>query len=141
MLNKDYIENLTNEYLSDSNIFLTSIKILKNNKITVTIDSDNGVTIDDCAKISKYIESKLDRNTEDFELNVMSFGLGDFLSLKRQYKKNIGQHIEVILNDDTKKQGLLHNFENDKITLTNKKQNEETINWSDIKKSRVLINF
>lgn len=141
MLNKDYIENLTNEYLSDSNIFLTSIKILKNNKITVTIDSDNGVTIDDCAKISKYIESKLDRNTEDFELTVMSFGLGDFFSLKRQYKKNIGQHIEVILNDDTKKQGLLHNFENDKITLTNKKQNEETINWSDIKKSRVLINF
>ena len=73
MITKDIISDLTNEALADSDRFLVDVKVKPGNVIEVYIDSDTAVNIDNCVEVSRYIESKLDRDVEDYELNVMSY--------------------------------------------------------------------
>jgi ribosome maturation factor RimP len=87
MVEKTNILELVEEHLKGTDKFPVEVQIKGNNIITVIIDGDTGVTIDDCIRLSKHIESKLDRDTEDFELRVSSFGADKPLKMKRQYKK------------------------------------------------------
>ena len=78
MIDKNLVENITNEAkqsLQRDDIFVVQIKVSKNNVIEVSIDGDNGVKVEDCIELSRYIDKHLDRDKEDFELTVMSFGL------------------------------------------------------------------
>lgn len=140
MIDGKKIELLANEYLQNKDIFLVSVKVSKDNVVVVCIDGDNGVNVDDCVELSRYIESKVDRDIEDYELTVTSFGLEQYFTMQRQYKKNVGENIEVVTTDNEKINGILKAVNEDTITLENKKKQEDiVIGFDNIDKSRVLI--
>ncbi len=142
MIDSKLVENIVNEYLEGREIFLVGVKVSKNNIITVTIDSDSKVVVENCIEVSKYIEKNLNRDEEDFELTVTSFGLGEYFVMERQYKKNIGQNIEVVLDDGSKENGILTEVSDGKILITQKKKIEPVIiELITVKKSRVVISL
>ena len=95
MIKRTYIQSLVLEHLQDTDKFLVQVMVKPANKILVFIDSDTNVTIADCVSLSRFIESKLDRETEDFELSVSSSGLDQPLLILRQYIKNLNKLVEV----------------------------------------------
>ena len=141
MINGKFIENLVDEFLNGKELFLVSVKVSKNNIITVTIDSDNKVTVESCIEVSKFIEKHLDRDKEDFELTVSSFGLGDFFTLGRQYKKNIGENVEVVLKDGTKENGILSAFDGQNLTIAKKTDTSINLDINEVDKTRIVSNF
>lgn len=96
MIDKVKISEIVEEFLTDEKLFLVDVKVSRDNRIEVFIDGDEGVKIQDCIDLSRNLESRFDREEEDFELSVLSWGLGEPLKLKRQYVKNIGQKVEAI---------------------------------------------
>jgi ribosome maturation factor RimP len=112
------IEELLNEFLeARGDLFLVDLKISAGDDITVILDGDNGVTLQDCLDASRAIEFNMDREEHDFSLQVMSAGLSEPLSAPRQFKKNFGREIEVLLNDSSKIEGELAKVDDEKITL------------------------
>ncbi|KGO91494.1 ribosome assembly cofactor RimP [Flavobacterium subsaxonicum] len=97
---KEKVTDLLNKGLEEyPNLFLISLSINSANKIEVIIDGDNGVTLQDCINMSRAIEHNLDREEEDFSLEVASAGATSPLKDPRQYKKNIGRIVNVKTND------------------------------------------
>lgn len=96
MIDKVKISEIVEEFLTDEKLFLVDVKVSRDNRIEVFIDGDEGVKIQDCIDLSRNLESRFDREEEDFELSVLSWGLGEPLKLKRQYVKNIGQKVEAV---------------------------------------------
>ena len=96
MIDKVKISEIVEEFLIDEKLFLVDVKVSRDNRIEVFIDGDEGVKIQDCIDLSRNLESRFDREEEDFELSVLSWGLGEPLKLKRQYVKNIGQKVEAV---------------------------------------------
>ena len=88
MIKLGYIEELAGQYIDGTDLFLIRASVGKDNLISVFIDSIEGVTIDQCVKLSRYIEDNLDRDIEDFELRVSSPGADESFADIRQYKKN-----------------------------------------------------
>ena len=98
---KEKVLGLLEEGLREkSELFLIDLHINDAFKIVVTLDGDNGVTLQDCIDVSRAIEHNLDREEQDFSLEVASAGLSTPLKLVRQYKKNIGRTLIVKTNDD-----------------------------------------
>ncbi len=152
MISKQKIADLIEEHLTGTDKFLVDFSVSTSNYIIVFIDGDNGVTITDCIALSRKIESNLDRETEDFELDVSSAGLDLGLRVKRQYTKNIGRSVDVKLNDDTKITGILKAVDENTITIElppekKKKKTKEIVNltkiidFKDIKETKVVITF
>jgi ribosome maturation factor RimP len=117
MIDKATIESIVNEQLNPQTEFAVEISVSTGNKILVLIDSDQGVTIDRCVHISRYIEQNLDRDQEDFELEVASAGLSEPLKVPRQYAKNIGRRLDITLPTGIKFQGLLVESNDTKFTI------------------------
>lgn len=107
MIDIDQVKNIVNNKLDGSKYFLVDVQVSKTNEINVEIDADEGVDIDFCVELSRYIEENLDREAEDYELNVGSAGLTTPFKIKRQYEKNIGNQIEVLASDGKKHRGEL----------------------------------
>ena len=146
MIEKIKILELVNQALEGSDKFLVSLKITPDNRIYVDIDGDNGVNIDDCIELSRAVESQLDRDEEDFELNVSSAGADSPLKLTRQYVKNVGRDLEVVTMDGKQAEGTLENADENGIvvrTKGTKKQAPETLHlaYRDIKTARVVLKF
>ncbi len=99
------IIGLTGEYLKNSANYLVDVIVGADNSITVEIDNDLGVDIDDCADLSRHLESRLNRDTEDYELTVTSAGLTSPFKILRQYKKFEGKEIEVLSKKRAKAYG------------------------------------
>ncbi|WP_265132329.1 ribosome assembly cofactor RimP [Chryseobacterium oranimense] len=152
---KKRIEELLNEFLeSREDLFLVDLKISAGDDITVILDGDNGVTLQDCLDASRAVEFNMDREEHDFSLQVMSAGLSEPLSSPRQYRKNIGREIEVLLNDASKIEGELAKVDDEKIILILRYrkpkdigkgkvdvEEEKEIPYSEIKKALVIIKF
>ncbi|MBW7868364.1 MAG: ribosome assembly cofactor RimP [Brumimicrobium sp.] len=105
MLEKKKIETLALERMNelDTDLFIVSLSLSASNAIHLEIDKMNGqVTIDDCVSVSRNIEHNLDRETEDFELEVSSAGLDQPLRVIKQYIKNIGREVKVVLIEGNK---------------------------------------
>ncbi|MFQ7114133.1 ribosome assembly cofactor RimP, partial [Hallella bergensis] len=85
MIDKSTVKNIVEEWLADKEYFLVDIKVDSNDKITVEIDHADGVYINDCVELSKFIESQLDREQEDYELEVGSAGIGQPFKVEQQY--------------------------------------------------------
>lgn len=117
MIDAEKIEGIAEETLAGSALFLVEVHIAPGNEIEVVIDSDGSVDIDDCVKLSRAIEEKLDREQEDFELTVTSAGIGQPLKLLRQYKKLIGNPVEVLLLNGTKIIAELRDADENSVTL------------------------
>jgi ribosome maturation factor RimP len=152
---KDKVSNLIAEELeNNSSLFLVDLSISESYKITVTLDGDNGVTLQDCIDVSRAVENNLDREEQDFSLEVASAGVSSPLKLVRQYKKNIGRNLKVKTNTSEIIEAKLEAADDDKITLTwtarePKKigKGKETVThqreipYSDIKEAIVTIIF
>lgn len=146
MITEKQITEIVNEKLQGTPLFLVETRIKSGNFITVAIDSDNFVSINDCAALSRHIESKLDRETEDYELEVSSAGLDQPLKLQRQYLKNIGNDLKVITLDGKNFTAALLGVGTKDITLLipeNKKkktpEQEITLALKDIKETKIII--
>ncbi|MDR2906809.1 MAG: ribosome assembly cofactor RimP [Bacteroidales bacterium] len=107
MISETYIRQLIDEKLSGTDVFLVECRVKTDNKIRVFIDSERGVAIEDCIALSRHIEGNLDREQEDFALDVSSAGLDLPLRIPRQFKKNVGRSVQVILNDGTEVKGKM----------------------------------
>jgi ribosome maturation factor RimP len=99
---KEKVNQLLSEGLEEKpDVFLIDLTITDSFKIIVTLDGDNGVALQDCIDVSRAIEHNLDREEQDFSLEVASVGVGSPLKLVRQYKKNIGRTLIVKLASET----------------------------------------
>ena len=117
MITKPQISTLVEESLQDTDLFLVEVKVKPSNVIEVYVDADSAVNIDQCVAISRYVEGKLDRDTEDFELNVYSWGLSGALKLDRQLQKYLGQEVEVKTKELGKFQGKLVRFDAEQVEI------------------------
>jgi ribosome maturation factor RimP len=107
MIDKNVVKNLVEEWLRDKEYFLVDIDINKEDKVVVEIDHADGVWIEDCVDLSRYIESHLSRDEEDYELEVGSAGLGQPFKVPQQYVNFIGKEVEVLDADNKKYKGVL----------------------------------
>jgi len=117
MIDKNQIVVLVEEAIADSDLFLVEVKVKPSNVIEVYVDADSAVNIDQCAAISRYVESKMDRDVEDFELSVFSWGLSGALKLDRQLKKYLGKDVEVKTKELGKVQGKLMDFNAERVDI------------------------
>jgi ribosome maturation factor RimP len=146
MINAEHISSLVNAGLKGTGLFLVEAEVKKGNHIRVYIDSPDGVSVEECAEVSRMIESGLDREKEDFDLEVSSPGLNAPFKVLPQYFKNIGRKVEVTIKDGNKLSGKLLGTDNLGIILevrdnAKDKTRNEYISFSDITATRVLINF
>ncbi|HBC79737.1 MAG TPA: ribosome assembly cofactor RimP [Bacteroidales bacterium] len=109
MIDRVKIEESVKEYIRGTDLFLVAVKVSTSNKITILADTKKGITIDECALLHRQIEASLDREIEDFELQVSSPGLDTPFSVIEQYYKNEGQKVAVIDYDGLKYTGILRN--------------------------------
>ena len=134
MIDKELITKLVEGSIQETDLFLADVKVKPANVIEVYIDADTAVNIDQCVAVSRYVESHLDRETEDFELNVYSWGLSGALKLDRQLQKYLGKDVEVKTKELGKFQGKLVRFDIEKVEIapapkkSKKKTAEETVN-------------
>ncbi|MBC7847418.1 MAG: ribosome assembly cofactor RimP [Flavobacterium sp.] len=99
---KDKVNDLLTQVLLEKpSIFLIDLMITDSFKIIVNIDGDNGVVLQDCIDVSRAIDNNLDREEQDFSLEVASVGVGSPLKLVRQYKKNLGRTLIVKFETQT----------------------------------------
>ena len=113
MIRREQINQLAEDFLKDSNNYLVGVKVSAANKISVLIENDEHVSIKDCIALSRHIEHSLDREQDDFELEVSSPGIDQPFKHPRQYRKYAGKDVEVkMLNGDIKKGVLLSAGEN-----------------------------
>jgi len=117
MISEKQIKKWAEEQLEGTDRFVIHVKVSAENGINVVIDSDSGVSIDNCIALSRYIEHQLNRDEEDFELKVLSSGLEFPFSLLRQYKKYIGKRIQLKLENDSEIKGILQEANNEYIIL------------------------
>ena len=96
MIDKTALEQVINEALEGSKMFLVTLKVSKDNIIDVALDSDEDITIDDCIAVNDAVLNAFDRDDEDYELTVGSYGITSPLIMPRQYRKNIGYEVEVL---------------------------------------------
>lgn len=120
MITVDRIQKIAEEKLAESTNFIVDIAVKSGNKIIVLLDNDKGVSISDCVAMSRHIEASLDRESEDFELNVMSPGLSEPFKILRQYQKNIGKQVDVVTKEGKKISGKLLNASDLGIELESK---------------------
>lgn len=107
MIDVTRVREIAETQMEGTDLFVVEVRVSPANEIVVTVDSDTQVGIDRCVELSRSIEGALDREQEDFELTVMSAGIGQPLKMLRQYRKLIGRSVEVILKDGGKIVGNL----------------------------------
>ena len=151
---KDKVKKLLAEAFEENNsLFLISLKIDESNNINEIIDGDEGVSVNDCIAVSRKIEHNLDREEEDFSLEVASAGVSAPLELPRQFKKNIGRQLSVVTANE-KIEGELVAVEEDKILLEWKAREPKPVGkgkvtvdksaevpFEEIKEAKVVITF
>ncbi|MDR1115182.1 MAG: ribosome assembly cofactor RimP [Tannerella sp.] len=154
MVDKDFIKSLVEERLKSSDSFPVDISVSPDNLISVEIDNDHGVSIDECVVLSRYIEENLDREKEDFELEVGSSGVTSPFKIVRQYIKNLGNEVEMLLKNGTKLTGILKNADDHCAVITVGKkikpdgskrrttvEEDQTYSYDEIKHTKYLIRF
>ncbi len=154
MVDKNIVKQLVDQWLEGKDYFLVDIEISADNRIVVEIDHAEGVWIEDCVELSKFIEENLDREQADFELEVGSAGLGQPFKVAQQYINFVGKEVEVLDADGKKVKGTLTNVEGknftvvvpEKVKVEGKKrpvlQNiEHLYNMDEVKYTKYLISF
>ena len=126
MINKETIQTLTEEWLKDNDYFLVDINFGADDRIVIEIDHADGVWIEDCASLSRFLQEQLGDELGDYELEVGSAGLGQPFKVAQQYVNHIGDTIEVLDLDGKKVQGVLKSVEGTNFTITaQEKQKQE----------------
>jgi ribosome maturation factor RimP len=154
MLQKEAINQCIADYLSESDYYLVDTKISTDNHIVVEIDSFEGVLLDYCIALTRHIESVLDREVEDYELEVGSAGLTEPFKVLKQYKKNIGNEVEVLTKSGKKLTGILTEANDLNFTIEIEKTEKQegakrkvkvveamTFSYDEIKHTKYIIRF
>lgn len=118
MIPESKVRELVDARIEGSKLFVVDVHVNPGNKINVTVDGMEGVSIEDCIDISRGVEQNLDREAEDFELEVSSAGLDAAFKVLQQYKKNIGREVKIYTKDGRKHEGVLSAVEEDKVSIT-----------------------
>lgn len=154
MIDKSVVKAVVEEWLQDKEYFLVDIEVSPDDKIVVEIDHVDGVWIGDCVELSRYIESRLSRDEEDYELEVGSAGLGQPFKVPQQYINFIGKEVEVLDRDGKKVQGTLKSVNgndfvvavDEKVKIEGKKRPEiqsvdHAFQMDQVKYTKYLISF
>ncbi len=154
MIETNVVRKLVDEWLEDKDYFLTDLTISPDDRIVVEIDHQDGVWIEDCVALSRFIEDGLDRDAEDFELEVGSAGIGQPFKVLRQYEIHEGEIVEVLTKEGKKMEGILSNVTPEHFTITvqekvrieGKKRPEMvdrdvTFSYDNVKSTKYVINF
>ena len=154
MINKDTVRSIVEEWLDGKEDFLVDIEISPDDRIVVEIDHADGVWIEDCVELSRFIEDHLSRDEEDYELEVGSAGLGQPFKVAQQYHCFVGKDVEVLDADGKKYKGVLKAVEGNDFTVTvlekqkveGKKrpqlvETDYTFQMDKVKYTKYLINF
>lgn len=135
-------------HLKGTDKFLVEVLVKPGNLIYIFIDGDHGVTIDDCAKVSRFLEAGFDREQEDFELNVSSAGADHPITKPRQYTKNIGRQLHIKQKEGKEWKGKLLAADDKGITLEIKGDKKAkspaatvSIEHENIQEAKVIISF
>jgi len=139
MIERYKIEGHLREILEGTDFFLVEVKVDRKNRIAVYLDRDQGISIDDCAGISRSLESRLDRTSEDFELTVSSPGLDTPFRVIEQYRKNVGNNVRVVMNDGHSMEGLLNQVDDKGITVNPDTLDPIELKFTEIKSTRRII--
>ena len=154
MIDKNVVTRIVNEWLEGKDYFLVDVTVSPDDKIVVEIDHAEGVWIDDCVELSRYIESRLSREEEDYELEVGSAGIGQPFKVLKQYEMHIGREVEVQPCQGNKITGVLKEVYPDHfcVTVTRKVKSEGAkrphleeqdleFKFDEIKYTKYLIRF
>ena len=149
MADQRIIEQHLEGILSGTDIFLVGVKVDKNNRIVVHIDTPGGISIDQCVQVSRDLEDKLDRDSEDFALEVSSPGLDASFRVIEQYRKNIGKDITVVKTNGERLEGRLMETGESGIVLevVSRKKGQpwsnamQELTFAEIKSARLNVKF
>lgn len=154
MLKKQDIINLTEEHLKGSDKFIVDIKVLPGNKIEVFIDSPNHIAIADCVALSRHIEGNLDREKEDFELQISSPGATEPFRVLQQYKKYVGTKVKTVTLEGQKHEGVLLSADDNGIVIEETRREKKpvgkgnhtvvekiTLTYNQIKETKSVLPF
>lgn len=134
MIKKDAIVTWVQQKITDTDIFVVNITVGGNNRIFVRVDKPLGISLEECQSISKHIENNLDREAEDFELEVSSPGIGEPFKVIQQFEKCINKFVCVITKEGEKTNGVLQNIIGEEIEI----EVEEKIKSADKSKKSIL---
>ena len=154
MIEKKTVCQIVEEWLKGKDYFLVEVTVSPDDKIVVEIDHAEGVWIEDCVELSRFIESKLNREEEDYELEVGSAGIGQPFKVVQQYYNHIDREVEVLTKDGRKLTGVLKDADEDKFVVAVPKkvkaegakrpkivEEDETCRYDDVKYTKYLISF
>lgn len=154
MITKKQVQELLDGEFGESPLFFVEVEVTGANDIRVLVDNDNGISIDDCVKVSRFLESFFDREIEDFALKISSPGADQPLRMPRQYMKNVGRHVAVKLADGNKITGEMTEADENNIRVLvrekrriegrkSKEWVEETFDlpYDQITETKVVISF
>lgn len=154
MIDKAKVQALVEQWLQGKDYFLTDLTVTPDDCITVEIDQAEGVWIEDCVQLSRFIEDHLSRDEEDYELEVGSAGLGQPFKVLRQWQNHVGKTVEVITTDGRKLKGTLQAADAEQITLAVRQKVQVegkkrpvmqdvdiTLAMSEVKSGRYLLDF
>ena len=140
MITTEHITKLLDEHLQGTEVFLVEVKVHSGNSIRVHVDKQEGISIDECVEISRFLNSQLDRDVEDFALEVSSPGIDAPFKVKQQYEKNVGRKVELLLTDGHKVQGKLVSAGDQHVVIKVKGRDREYPR-EEIKKAKAIISF
>jgi ribosome maturation factor RimP len=140
MISVEHIRELISKHIQGSDIFLVDLDVKPGNVIRVHVDTADGISLDQCADISRFLNDSLDRDMEDYSLEVSSPGLGGSFKVKQQYEKYRNREIDVLYTDGIREKGLLVSVSDLGIKLRISGDDKE-ISFKDIKTAKAIIAF
>jgi len=154
MISKEIVNQCVDEYLEGSDFYIVDLKLTADQRILIEIDAFQGVSIDDCVQLNRYLVEKLSPEIEDYELEVSSAGISEPFKVLRQYQKNIGKEVEILTRDGKKHSGILAEATEEEFRVRvevkikeegakRKIIKDETITFSytDVKTTKMIIRF
>jgi ribosome maturation factor RimP len=150
MITEENIRSVAEEHLGGSDFFIVDVVVKAGNRITIFMDGDRRVNVDNCIALSRFLESRLDRDKEDFDLTVSSCGADRPLKLPRQFRKNTGLQLDIVTKEGKKLSGTLLAANEEGIEYeilipgAKKKETERIViqlKYTDIKSAKEVITF
>ena len=154
MIEKNEVKTIVEEWLAGNDYFLVDVMFTPDDRIVVEIDHADGVWIEDCAALSRYLQEKLGDDLGNYELEVGSAGIGQPFKVAQQYSNHIGKEVEVLTAEGVKVQGVLTAVDGDNfIVVVKEKQKlegkkrpvmvdvEKSYNMNNIKYTKYLLSF
>ena len=154
MIDKNLIKTLAEEWLQGNDYFLVDVNISADGRIVVEIDHADGVWIEDCAELSRFVQERVGEELDSYELEVGSAGIGQPFKVQQQYLNHVGKEVEVLASDGKKVQGVLKQVDGEDFVVTVKEKQkvegkkrpvvvdvDKQFNMNNIKYTKFLLSF